>query len=285
MLRELKRILLAAGMIVALSGLAWAHDEQGSGIDRRGFIQGYRDGFDHGRLDRERRLGYDYHTDNYRGGDRGYDSTWGDRNQFVAGYRRGYQTGYDDGYYGRDRRGDDNYDRDDRRGGNDRYGNNDPAFNQGYRDGIVGAREDIREHKRYDYNDHGWWQDAKRGYSRRYGDRQSYKLRYREGYEAGYRDTWENTQGRGSYSDNYPGRNPGDYGNVSDSAYSTGYNDGIVGARKDMADRNSPDPTRHDWYKEANRGYDSRYGSPQDYKQRYRQGYVAGYNDTYRGRR
>lgn len=285
MLRDLKRALLTAGMILALGGLAWAHDEQERGMDRRGYVQGYRDGFDHGRSDRERRAGYDYHSDEYRNGGRGYDERWGDRDQFAAAYRRGYQSGYDDGFYGRNQRGDDYYDRDGRRGGGyggggyGRYGSNDPAFNQGYRDGIVGARQDIRENKRYDYNDHGWWQDAKRGYNRRYGDRQSYKLRYREGYEAGYRDTWENARGRGDYSRGYPG----DYRNVSDSAYNMGYNDGIVGAQKDLDQRKSPDPGRHEWYQDANRGYGSggSYGSREEYRERYRQGYVAGYNDTY----
>jgi hypothetical protein len=171
------------------------------------------------------------------------------------------------------------YGRDDRNG-RGRDGTNNVAYDTGYRDGVDGAQKDISQNKRLDYNDHGWYRDAVHGYSSRYGNKETYRQQYRQGYEAGYRETFDQRSpgyGNGRFGD---GR-----GGNSDVAYSTGYSDGIVGARKDMADRNSPDPTRHEWYRDANRGYDGRYGNPQDYKQRYRQGYVAGYNDTYRGRR
>ena len=71
---------------------------------------------------------------------------------------------------------------------------------------------------------------------------------------------------------------------ASAGAYAAGYRDGIVGARKDRYRHKSPDPTRHDWYRDANRGYrGGDYRSRDDYQQRYRQGYVAGYNDAYSG--
>jgi len=275
MLRDLKRALLAAGMILALSSFALAQYESGRGSNgsRRGYRQGYSDGFQQGRADRDRRAGRNYQNDDYRRGDRGFDNNSGDRNQFIAAYREGYQEGYDDGFSGRPQSAD-AYDR--WRGRDDRggYGSRGAAYDNGYRDGVDGARADISKNIHPGPNDHGWYRDAVHGYSWRYGNREAYRRQYRQGYEAGYRDTF------GQRSPGYGYGRGGD----SDRAYSTGYDDGTVGARKDMVDRNSPDPTRHDWYKEANRGYDGRYGNPQDYKQRYRQGYIAGYNDTYRRR-
>jgi len=272
-------------MILALSGFALAHDDRE--VAQRANQQGYNDGYQHGREDRDRGAGYDYQGDDYQRADRGYDQNSGDRDQFAAAYREAYQAGYDDGYNGRNQRSDGAYDRgrygrderygrDDRRGGG-RYGSNDVAYENGYRDGIDGARSDIRENKRFDYNDHGWYRDADHGYFRGYGNKESYRQQYRQGYEAGYRE---------GFGQQAPGYGRVRYGNGRrgnfDAAYSAGYEDGIVGAREDMHGRNSSDPTRHGWYKEANRGYDGRYGSPQDYKERYRQGYIAGYNDTYR---
>lgn len=276
MLRDLKRALVATGMLLALSGFSLAHDEQAQGSDvaQRASQQGYNDGFQHGQEDRERSAGYNYQGDEYQRADRGYEPNLGDREQFVTAYREGYRSGYDDGFNGRSQRSGDPYDpgrddpgRDDR-GRDDRYrdddrdgrrGSNDLAYDIGYRDGIEGAQKDIRRRKGFDYNDHEWYRDADHGYSRSYGDKHTYRLRYREGYEAGYRDTY-------------------------DTAYAVGYRDGIVGARKDMRRRKSPDPGRHSWYREAKRGYDGRaYGNRENYRQRYREGYLAGYNDAYRG--
>ncbi|HEV2021040.1 MAG TPA: hypothetical protein VGQ94_00775 [Terriglobales bacterium] len=313
MLRDLKRVLLAAGMILALSGFALAHDERSRDSD--GYQQGYNAGFQHGRADRDRRAGYDPRGDANLRGNRGYDPGNGNRDQYAAAYREGYQSGYDDGYNGRNGRSNDAYGRggygrdeddDDDRGGygrdnrNGSYGSgrngsygrrgssyNNVAYDTGYRDGIDGAQSDIRENKRFDVNDHGWYRDADHGYSSRYGSKKSYRQQYRQGYETGYRETFDRSgYSNGGYGNGYP---TGGYGNgrggTSDIAYSTGYSDGMVGARKDMLERKSPDPTRHDWYKDANRGYDGRaYGNREDYKQRYRQAYMAGYNDAYSGR-
>lgn len=306
MLRDLKRVLLAAGMILALSSFTLAHDESSGGPNgsQPGFRQGYKAGFKHGRQDRDRRLGYDPRGENTRRGNRGddrYGDYRGDRNQSIAGYREGYRSGYDDGYYGRNQRangpyGNGDYGRDDRYGRNGGYGNqgsgyNNIAFNTGYRDGMDGAQQDIRENKDFDYNDHGWYREADHGYSSRYGNKEAYRQQYRQGYETGYREVFDRSgYGTGGYGNGgYGGYPNGGYGGgrggTSDIAYATGYRDGMVGARKDMAERKSPDSTRHDWYKDAKRGYDSRaYGNREDYKQRYRQAYIAGYNNAYGGR-
>ena len=50
MLRDLKRALLATGMILALSSFGLAHDEHD--VVQRASQQGYSDGYQHGREDR-----------------------------------------------------------------------------------------------------------------------------------------------------------------------------------------------------------------------------------------
>jgi hypothetical protein len=52
-----------------------------------------------------------------------------------------------------------------------------------------------------------------------------------------------------------------------------------------MRDGDRYDPARHDWYKSGNRGYDSRYGTREDYKATYRSGFVEGYDSTYNSSR
>jgi len=317
-------------MVLALSSFALAHDENSRG-SQQGYQQGYNAGFQHGRADRQQRIGYDPRGENqrgYRGNDSGWYGNGGNRNQSLAGYREGYRAGYDDGYYGRNQGayGNGGYGSG-RNGGysNGGYGNggygrqgggyNNGAFDNGYRDGMDGAQQDIRENKRFDVNSHGWYRDADHGYYSGYGNKDAYRQQYRQGYETGYREVFDRsgysnggygnvgypnggyggypTGGYGGYpSGGYPSGGYGGYptggygrGGSSDIAYSTGYSDGMVGARKDMLERKSPDPTRHDWYQDANRGYDGRsYGNREDYKQRYRQAYIAGYNDAYRGR-
>lgn len=81
------------------------------------------------------------------------------------------------------------------------------------------------------------------------------------------------------YPDNrYP--QGGNYGSVP---YRNGYQDGIEKAREDTRDGDRYDPARHGWYKSANRGYDNRYGSREQYAQQYRDGFLDGYRQNYRG--
>lgn len=65
-----------------------------------------------------------------------------------------------------------------------------------------------------------------------------------------------------------------------DEGYSDGYDKGL-----EDADRNrSFDPTRHGWYRSADRGYESEYGTKADYKNVYRDGFRDGYEEGYRDR-
>lgn len=90
------------------------------------------------------------------------------------------------------------------------------------------------------------------------------------------------------YPSTYPGRSRDGYPNgrgtygYESAAYDNGYRDGLEKGREDARDRDSYDPVRHSRYRSADRGYNSRYGSKDDYKLEYRDGFEAGYRDGYR---
>ena len=95
---------------------------------------------------------------------------------------------------------------------------------------------------------------------------------YPDGY--GYPDTY-------GYPDNrYPSQR-GAYGSV---AFRNGYQDGVNKAQEDTRDGDKYDPARHGWYKSANRGYDSRYGTRDQYAVEYRDGFLEAYRANYRSR-
>jgi len=68
----------------------------------QGYQAGYNDGHNAGRADYNARLNRDLHrSGSYEQADRGYDSRYGNLNDFQDGYRLGYEIAYTDGYYGR----------------------------------------------------------------------------------------------------------------------------------------------------------------------------------------
>jgi hypothetical protein len=71
-------------------------------------------------------------------------------------------------------------------------------------------------------------------------------------------------------------------GGLLSAAVQSGYRDGLVKGREDADDRDSYDPNRHSWYRSADRGYESRFGTKQDYQMEYRRGFLEGYNAVYR---
>jgi hypothetical protein len=79
----------------------------------------------------------------------------------------------------------------------------------------------------------------------------------------------------------YPSNSRGEY-RYQSIAFDNGYNDGLEKGREDSRDRDSYDPNRHSRYRSADRGYESRYGSKDAYRQIYRDGFEAGYDDAYR---
>ena len=82
----------------------------------------------------------------------------------------------------RDRRGDGYRDYDRR---SDRY---DPAVDNGYRDGMNIGQQDARKGKSYRPQKHDEYEDADRGYTRSYGDKNFYKNQYRQAFQNGYSD-------------------------------------------------------------------------------------------------
>ena len=62
---------------------------------------GYQDGINDGAADR--RTGHSFrpgHDNNYKHADRGYDSRFGNKNEYKAYYRQAYEQGYQQGYNG-----------------------------------------------------------------------------------------------------------------------------------------------------------------------------------------
>ena len=81
------------------------------------------------------------------------------------------------------------------------------------------------------------------------------------------------------------GRNGTIAGRYNREAFDQGYRDGATKAQEDNRDGDRYDPARHAWYKSGDRGYNSRYGTRDDYRTAYRSGFVQGYDDAFRGTR
>lgn len=65
-------------------------------------------------------------------------------------------------------------------------------------------------------------------------------------------------------------------------AFDNGYADGYEKGLDDGRDRRTSDPVRHRWYRDGDRGYESRYGSRAQYQNVYRDAFRTGYEAGYR---
>lgn len=81
----------------------------------------------------------------------------------------------------------------------------------------------------------------------------------------------DQVQGRDPYPDRDRNRR------VSDLAFDNGYADGYEKGLDDGRDGRQADPTRHGWYRDADRNYDPDYGSRAQYANAYRDGFRSGY--------
>jgi hypothetical protein len=180
--------------------------QYGGSLDARqhGYEHAYRDGADRGRQDRERRAAYSLQDNDYQIGARTYERAFGDRNQYMAGYREGYKAGYDDGFAGRDGQYSQLYarpqagvrvsPRDDPYA--DRpYSSTDMAFDAGYREGITIGQQDRGRNARSNYRNSSAYKNADLGYRSTYGDKRQYQTQYRDGIERGYEDGFGRVQG------------------------------------------------------------------------------------------
>lgn len=186
------------------------------------------------------------------------------------------------------------------------------AYDNGFREGLKEGEKDGKKRDSFRYQDEGAFQHGDKGYHREYGSIERYRQSFRTGFAAGYSEGYERyvpnygyDNGRygngravprrdvgGGYGNPYPypSNRPvypsypgtyGGYGGYNNVAFQNGVNDGYEKGRDDARRNRSFDPIRQDWYRSADRHYDSRYGSREQYKDVYRQGFRDGYDRGY----
>jgi hypothetical protein len=199
--------LSSSARVSGLEGQAGAdRSRQYSGsLDARqhGYEHAYRDGADQGRQDRANRQPYAIRDTDYWA-QRSYETAFGDRNQYMAGYRDGYKAGYDDGFNGRDGQYGQLYARPqagvrvppnqdpyaDRP-----YSSTDMAFDAGYREGVTLGQQDRGRNSRSNYRNSPAYKSGDLGYRSSYGDRGQYQTQFRDGVDRGYEDGFGRNQG------------------------------------------------------------------------------------------
>jgi hypothetical protein len=184
---------------------------------QHGYEHAYRDGADRGRQDRDAGRRYSFNDNDYQSGAREYQGSFGDKAQYMSGYREGFKAGYDDGYYDRpgqyarlygrtapDTRGFDRRDTNPTRRGS----GTDAAFDTGYREGITAGQQDQRNNQRSNYRSTSSYQRADGGYRPSDGDRNVYTLHFRDGFERGYADGYGRTQHSSDGGGYFPSSDP-----------------------------------------------------------------------------
>jgi hypothetical protein len=228
----MKNATLVAGVVVSVFiGLGATARAQGAGQDRddrarqyggsldarqHGYEHAYRDGADRGRQDRERHINYSLTDSDYQIGARTYERGFGDKGEYMAGYREGYKAGYDDGFNGRDGQYAQLYGRPAARGpvsprddvyADRPYSSTDMAFDSGYREGITLGQQDRNRNTRSNFRNDASYKNADLGYRSTYGDKAQYQFQYRDGVERGYEDGFGRT-GDANVSRRMPSGNP-----------------------------------------------------------------------------
>jgi hypothetical protein len=189
-----------------------------------------------------------------------------------------------------------------------------PAFTEGYERGVRSGENDRRRSQAFSYIDDLTYRRATDGYRREYGSEDRYRDEFRRGYQAGYEagyrgvggygnapnvprayppassgpPAWSNGRGYGRGRGGAPpawwnDQGPGQPGARVDLAIENGYLDGYEAGLDDGADRDRYNPIDERRFRNADHGYDRRYGPRELYRNRYReafqQGYRAGYDD------
>lgn len=223
MLRHARVVGLFLSILLSLSVAARARERYGQQSSQQIVYQyGYQDGLQTGRDSNAQGVQYNFHTEDFRYADRGYDPSMGEHDDFQKAYRNGYRAGYDDGYYGRGVRYDDNgYGRNDgdpnayrndnrdygyvnqdygyeNRGYRDAnrgygyenrgYGYQNPASDFGYRDGLEQGQKDRYKGKEFRPRKNDRFEDADHGYHKEFGAKNFYKEQYRRAFVRGYED-------------------------------------------------------------------------------------------------
>jgi hypothetical protein len=187
------------------------------------------------------------------------------------------------------------------------------AGDRGYQDGFRHGAADRSRRAGYDYRNNEY-KRGDSGYVRTMGNQGQYKQAYRAGYKNGYDDAyygrgnnwpvnggrdrnprngngngdWGRDRDRDGRNDDWGrdrDRNDDSYGrggNLRQLARDFGYRDGVYYAQLHMRDRRSYDPQGAKGYKDADHGYNSGYGSKDEFKRYYREAFVDGYRQEYR---
>jgi hypothetical protein len=206
MMRQMRMAVFAVAVTVVLSGFALAqrdadddgyYSQRGYGqAQQYGYQSGYRDGYSNGQHEGRERDPNDFQTPDWRQATRGYQSWMGPVQVFQNGYRDGYRSGFQAGFRSVNRGWGDG-DRDDIRpiydGGRyplGNWGRGNVAYDFGYQDGALVAREDIAKNKPYNPNPRGPYDDQDHGYRSEYGSKDAYRAQYAGGYRAGYQSAF-----------------------------------------------------------------------------------------------
>jgi hypothetical protein len=162
-----------------------------------GYEEGYQRGLRAGADDARRGSAFNFSINvDFRRGDIGYRSQFGNRDRYRNEFRRAFELGYRAGY---NTRRNDNYggyyDYDRGLPGNRQgppWANGrgvarfDVAVQQGYSDGYEAGLDDARDGRRFDPVSERRYRSADRGYNDSYGPRERYKTNYRTGFLNGY---------------------------------------------------------------------------------------------------
>jgi hypothetical protein len=187
-----------------------------------------------------------------------------------------------------------------------RYSSTSPAYDEGYQRGVRAGENDGRLRRSFNFADESDYRRADTGYRSQFGNRDRYRDQFRSGFEQGYRAGYarygsELRNGRlpnGNYSGNYNSGNynggnygggnygggnfGGGYAQNTNVAFQNGSADGYDEGLNDGRNRHADDPVAESRYRNADHGFNGRYGSRDLYRNAYRQGFLQGYERGYR---
>jgi hypothetical protein len=156
------------------------------------------------------------------------------------------------------------------------------AHDAGYEAGMERGEADARARLAFNYTRDADYLRADIGYRRDLTSIDRYRRVFRQGFEVGYE------QGYRGYTDVRSERRPPDIlsdarrASSVDIAFEFGFADGYKAGVEDIRDNDRFQPTDHDAYRDADRGYERRFGDRDRYKADYRDGFHAGYTRGYR---
>jgi hypothetical protein len=206
------QLVLTSGFALLVGTGVYVHAQQPRSNDRTndrvpqysndtqqlGYEHGYRDGADRGRQDRDRGVARGLAPNEYQSAARySYNPSFGNRRDYMSGYRDGFTSGYDDGYNYYERNG--RYGQIYNRQGQNRARTNEQPFDSGYRQGIAAGQQDVQGNRRSDY---------RQSPAYRNGD-----TNFQDGFNRGYQDGYGRSryqQDGGGYFPNTGNTGPAD---------------------------------------------------------------------------